>query len=80
VPLPDQIAVQRGSGEQGLVVAEKRAGAVQDEHAARAEGGADPVRDDQQRARPGRERALGPAGRGRIQVTGRLVQDGRPGR
>jgi hypothetical protein len=55
-------------------------GSVQDEHPARAERGAYPVSDDDQGARPGRERMLGPRGRVQIQVAGRLVEYGQPGR
>lgn len=55
------------------------AGTVQDEHPARAERGAYPVGDDDQRARPGGKRMLGPRGRVRVQVAGRLVEYGQPG-
>ena len=61
------------------MVADARTGTVQDEHPVRTECGAHPVRDDDQCARPGRERALGPRRRDRIKMAGRLVKDGEPG-
>jgi hypothetical protein len=76
----DEIPVQRRGGEQRHMVTDPRTRAVQDQHPVGAERGAYPVRDDDQRARPGGEGVLGPGRRRRVQVTGGLIEDGQPGR
>ena len=80
LPMADEIPVQRRGGEKRRVVADPGGGTVQDEYPAGPERGAHPVRDDDQRARPGRERGLGLRGSDGIKMARRLVEDGQPGR
>jgi hypothetical protein len=80
LPVADQIPVQRRGGEKRRVIADPGGGTVQDEYPAGPQSGAHPVRDDDQRARPGSERGLGLRCGDGIEMAGRLVEDGQPGR
>ncbi|MGI3223484.1 hypothetical protein ACRJ4B_05455 [Streptomyces sp. GTA36] len=75
-PGADQVAVERGPLHQFLVAAVRGPSAVHDQHPVGAEGGADAVRHDHEGAAPPGEGALHALLGRRVQVTGRLVEQG----
>jgi hypothetical protein len=78
VPLTGEVGVQRRASEQGRVVTELGAGAVEDQDPLGAAGRGDTVRDHDERAAAARERRLGLFLRGRVEMAGRLVEDDEP--
>jgi hypothetical protein len=79
LPVADEIPVQRRGGEKRRVIADPGGRTVQDEYPTGLERGTHPVRDDDQRARPGSERGLGLRCSDGIKMARRLVEDGQPG-
>lgn len=73
--MPEQVPVERGGREQGVVVADAGAVVIEDEDPSGPQAGGDAMGDHNQGPRTRGERLFRAAFPFRVQVAGRLVQD-----